>query len=92
MGGRVDDRHHGRHVVGIRAIGRHQIRDEQQFAVRRDGRSGAKDRLLLGMLAVSVGPVLLPKFLDFLHAWSMRREGRTVKVKLQTAEGAALEV
>jgi hypothetical protein len=55
---------------------------------------GAKgvDPMLLGMLAVWVGPVLLPKFLDFLHAWAMRREGRTVKVKLQKADGSALEV
>jgi hypothetical protein len=55
---------------------------------------GAKgvDPMLLGMLAVWAGPVVLPKFLEFLHSWAMRREGRTVKVKLQTAEGAALEV
>ena len=50
------------------------------------------DPTLIGLLAVSVGPVLLPKFLDFLHAWAMRREGQAVKVKLQSAEGAALEI
>ncbi len=67
------------------------------LAGERPAPAGAKgamgiDPNLLGLLAVSVGPVLLPKFLEFLHAWSMRREGQAVKVKLQTAEGAALEI
>lgn len=55
---------------------------------------GAKglDPVMLGMLAVWAGPIVLPKFLEFLHAWAMRREGRTVKVKLQKADGSALEV
>jgi hypothetical protein len=50
------------------------------------------DPNLLGILAISVGQVLLPKFLDFLHAWAMRREGRTVKVRLRNADGAEFEV
>ncbi len=56
--------------------------------------AGAKgvDPMLVGLVAVSVGPTLLTKFLDFLHAWAMRREGQAVKIKLQTPDGAALEV
>jgi hypothetical protein len=54
---------------------------------------GAKGvEMLVGALVVSVGPVLLPKFLDFLNAWAMRREGRTVKVRLRQADGAEFEV
>jgi hypothetical protein len=50
------------------------------------------DPVILGALVVAVGPTVLTKFLEFLHAWAMRREGRTVKLKLQTPEGAALEI
>lgn len=55
---------------------------------------GAKgvDPMLLGWLAVWAAPIVLPKFLEFLHAWAMRREGRTVKVRLRQADGAEFEV
>lgn len=56
--------------------------------------NGAKgiDPILLGTLAVMVTPTLLTKFLDFLHAWSMRKEGRTLKLKIQNADGSHIEV
>jgi hypothetical protein len=50
------------------------------------------DPMILGALAVTVGPTVLTKFLEFLHAWAMRREDRTVKLKIQTEGGAMLEV
>ena len=50
------------------------------------------DAALLGALVVAVVTTALPKFFDFLHAWALRREGRMVKVKVQTESGAAIEV
>jgi len=57
-------------------------------------RQGAKslDAVALGGLMVVVSPILLTKFLEFLHAWALRREGRTVKIKIQTEDGTMLEV
>jgi len=54
---------------------------------------GAKpvDPVVLGALAVTVGPLVLTKVLDFLHAWAMRREDRNVKIKIQSAD-KSLEV
>ena len=34
---------------------------------------------------------MLPKFLDFLHAWAMRKENRHIKVKLQ-ADDKSVEI
>jgi hypothetical protein len=50
------------------------------------------DPILLGAIAVTVGPTVLTKFLEFLHAWSMRREGQTVEVEFQNEDGAAVKV
>lgn len=50
------------------------------------------DPVILGTLIVAVGPTVLTKFLEFLHAWEMRREDHTVKLKIQTADGAMVEV
>lgn len=50
------------------------------------------DPMILGALVVAVGPTTLTKLLEFLHAWAMRREGQTVKLKLQNEGGASLEV
>lgn len=50
------------------------------------------DPMILGALVVAVGPTTLTKLLEFLHAWAMRREDRTVKLKIQTEGGAMLEV
>jgi hypothetical protein len=54
--------------------------------------SMAVDPVIVGMLIVAIGPTLLTKLLDFLHAWAMRREGRTIKIKIQTPDGAIVEV
>jgi hypothetical protein len=54
--------------------------------------SKAIDPVVLGALVVAVGPTLLTKFLEFLHAWAMRREGCTIKIKIQSKKGALVEV
>ena len=40
----------------------------------------------LGALAVAVLPTVLPKLIDFLQAWAMRADNRTIKVKTQVGE------
>jgi hypothetical protein len=53
------------------------------------------DALTLGAVAVAVLPTFLPKLVDFVQAWSLRGQGRTVKFKGKVAgqevefEGAA---
>lgn len=54
------------------------------------GTKGAE--LVLGALVVSMAPKVLTKALDFLHAWVMRREGRTVKIKVQAEGNTSIEI
>ncbi|MBM3239488.1 hypothetical protein FJZ31_24610 [Candidatus Poribacteria bacterium] len=49
------------------------------------------DAVTLGALAVVVLPVVIPKLIDFLQAWLMRGENRTVKIKTQVGD-RSLEV
>ena len=39
------------------------------------------DPINIGALAVVVLPTLLPKVIDFIQAWSLRGQGKTVKFK-----------
>jgi hypothetical protein len=50
------------------------------------------DLIVLGAIAVTVGPTVLTKFLEFLHAWSMRHQSQTVEVEIQNEDGAAVKV
>src|SRR5262245_21437095 len=45
--------------------------------------SGTKsvDPIIIGNIAVAVLPTFLPKVVDFVQAWAMRGQGRTVKFK-----------
>ena len=52
----------------------------------------AVDPVLLGALVIAIAPAVTDKVLDFLHAWMMRREGRMVKIKIQTAKDASIEL
>jgi hypothetical protein len=65
--------------------------------------SGTKsvEAVTLGALAVTVLPQVLPKFIEFLQAWSLRGKDRTVKIKasvgdrsvdIEYPEGASEEV
>ena len=50
------------------------------------------DPIVLGAIAVTVGPTVLTKFLEFLHAWAMRHQSQTVEVEIQNEEGAAVKM
>ena len=57
------------------------------------GRAGATpegtksaEAVTLGALAVTVLPTFIPKLMEFLQAWSMRGEGRTIKIKTQAGD------
>lgn len=50
------------------------------------------DPLITGALVVALAPTALSKFLEFLHAWTLRREGRTIKIKVKNETGNALEI
>ncbi len=45
-----------------------------------DGAKSA-EALTAGAIALSVLPAALPKLIDFIQAWAMRGQGRTVKFK-----------
>jgi hypothetical protein len=49
---------------------------------------GAKsaEAATLGALAVVVLPAVLPRLVEFLQGWTLRAEGRTVKIKTQVAD------
>jgi hypothetical protein len=55
---------------------------------------GAKgvDPVLVGALLLVLAPPVLTKILEFLHAWALRREGRVIKVKLQTEKDTSIEL
>ena len=46
----------------------------------------AIDPITLGAIALATMPVALPKLVEFLQAWSMRGQGRIVKIKTSTVE------
>jgi hypothetical protein len=46
----------------------------------------ALDAVTLGALAVAVLPSFLPKLVDYLQSWTLRGEGRKVKVKSQVGD------
>lgn len=50
------------------------------------------DHVILGTLLISVSPIMLTKFLDFLHAWALRQENRVIKIKIQTKANQVIEV
>ncbi len=46
----------------------------------------AIDPVTLGAIALVVLPATLPKLVEFLQAWSLRGQGRTVKIKTGMVE------
>lgn len=73
---------------------RHEIKQEWGSSVRDPISSDSKnlDPVILGALTLTIIPTILTKFLEFLHAWSMRRENRHLKIKLQLPNKASLEI
>ncbi len=59
-----------------------------------DAPEGTKgiDPVLVGAILVSLGHVALPKLLDFLHDWAMRRQDRTVRISYKSPQGESIEV
>ena len=49
---------------------------------------GSKDAeaVTLGALAVTLLPVVVPKLLDFLQSWCVRKNSQTVKIKSQVGD------
>lgn len=56
--------------------------------------AGAKsiDPATLNALLLSITPITLTKVLEFLHSWITRKEGRTIKIKIQKSRGTTIEV
>jgi hypothetical protein len=68
--------------------------DSAEMASEGEAPEGAKalDMVLLGTLMVAVAPIVVTQLLEFLQAWTMRREGRSLKVRLEAPEGGAVEI
>ena len=47
------------------------------------GQRGA-DALVIGTVMLTFIPIVLPKFLEFLHAWAMRRENSNIHIKIES--------
>jgi hypothetical protein len=45
----------------------------------------AVDPVTVGAIAITVLPTLLPKVVDFVQAWALRGQGRTIKFKGKVA-------
>jgi len=52
-------------------------------------KGGKGDPFTLGALVLIAAPTLLPKLVEFLQAWSLRAEGR--KVRIKTPAGLEVE-
>lgn len=46
------------------------------------------DPIVLGGILVYTSQTVLPKILEFVYAWAMRREGRNIKIKIQNQNGS----
>ncbi len=49
------------------------------------------DPLIFATLSLSLAPIVTTKFFEFLHAWSMRRENRLIKIKIQLGKDKFIE-
>jgi hypothetical protein len=50
------------------------------------------DPVIVGAIIVALSPTFITKLLEFLHAWCMRREGRSIKIKIQLDEKRLIEI
>lgn len=50
------------------------------------------DPVVAGTIYAILLANMLPKALDFIHEWVISRESRSVKIKLQSKKGSAIEV
>lgn len=62
------------------------IESASLVAAEKPAGTKAGDAITLGALAVSLAPVVVPAFVDFLKSWMARKEGRTVVVRRKGTE------
>jgi len=74
----------------IKGLGEEEVALVAQDSLNEGARS--IDPLIVGALVVAVVPAILPKFLEFLQTWMMRREGRTVKISITRQKGESIEI
>jgi len=65
--------------------------DLQSVSLVKTGRdlpAGAKaaEAVTLGALAITLLPGVLPKLVEFIQAWSLRGQNRTVKIKMNSGD------
>ncbi len=67
--------------------------EEVQFS-RQPAPSGVKssEEIIIGFLVVSLLPEMLKNFMDFLKAWTLRREGRSMRIKFRNKAGVEMEI
>lgn len=54
--------------------------------------SKSVDPVVIGAVVITLLPNTLAQVLQFLHDWSLRKEGRTIKIKVQSKDGAIVEI
>lgn len=54
--------------------------------------SKSVDPVVIGAVVITLLPNTLTQVLQFLHDWSLRKEGRTIKIKVQSKDGAVVEI
>ena len=69
----------GRLLLDLRELGVESVERPSGGAAPAGAKVG--DPFTLGALALVAVPVILPKLVEFLQAWSLRGESRTVKIK-----------
>ncbi len=52
----------------------------------------AVDPATVNALILTVSPILITKLLEFLHSWNLRKDGRSIKIKIQKQDGQSVEV
>jgi hypothetical protein len=50
------------------------------------------DPATLNALLLSIAPITVTKILEYLHNWITRKEGRSIRIKIQKSKGSAVEI
>lgn len=69
----------GRLLRDLRELGAESVERPSSEAVPEGAKPG--DAFTLGALALVAVPAFLPKLVEFLQAWALRGENRTVRIK-----------
>jgi hypothetical protein len=49
------------------------------------------DPLAFAALSISMAPIAMTKFFEFLNMWALRRENRNIKIKIQLGKNKSIE-